>query len=112
MKTTLKLILLTFIAVTFSSCCGLFKQGTLEGEREVTRYRTIEGTKGNVTIPETTTQKVTYDCYTCGSYYCPKPQCCGIVSKSVLSRATGQTGTGEPSIGLIPTMKTLAPDKK
>lgn len=49
-------------------------------------------------------------CTSCGSWYCPKPGCCGTISNRVLSRATAQGGSGEPHIGLIPTMKTLAPE--
>ena len=49
-------------------------------------------------------------CTSCLSVYCPKPGCCGSVGKNVLARATMQGGTGEPQLGLIPTMKTLAPD--
>lgn len=48
-------------------------------------------------------------CVKCLSFYCPKPGCCGTVGENVLSRATMQGGSGEPHIGLIPTMKTLAP---
>ncbi|MFC4992264.1 hypothetical protein [Rubritalea tangerina] len=49
-------------------------------------------------------------CTKCYSTFCPKPGCCGTVGNNVLSRATMQGGTGEPQLGLIPTMKTLAPD--
>lgn len=49
-------------------------------------------------------------CTSCLSVYCPKPGCCGTVGKGVFARATMQGGTGEPQLGLIPTMKTLAPD--
>ncbi len=52
----------------------------------------------------------TQGCVKCYSRYCPKPDRCGTVSNSVLSRATMQGGSGEPQLGLIPTMKTLAPD--
>jgi hypothetical protein len=48
-------------------------------------------------------------CTKCTSRYCPKPDCCDTVSKNVISRATMQGGSGEPHIGLIPTMKVLAP---
>lgn len=46
-------------------------------------------------------------CGDCGSKFCATPDCCGIVPVSVLSRATAQGGTGEPHVGLIPTMKVL-----
>ncbi|MEO1858059.1 MAG: hypothetical protein ABGY95_11955 [Rubritalea sp.] len=49
-------------------------------------------------------------CTSCLSVFCPEPGCCGTVGDGVLSRATMQGGTGEPQLGLIPTMKTLAPE--
>ena len=49
-------------------------------------------------------------CTKCYSRFCPEPGCCGTVGNGVLSRATMQGGTGEPQLGLIPTMKTLAPE--
>ena len=48
-------------------------------------------------------------CAKCGSWYHPDSGCCGTVGPEVLKRATAQGGTGEPHIGLIPTMKVLAP---
>jgi len=63
---------------------------------------------GLAPAPVVKTKKHT--CTKCGSWFCPKPDCCDTVSNRVLSRATGQGGTGEPQIGLIPTMKTLAPE--
>jgi hypothetical protein len=48
-------------------------------------------------------------CTKCYSKFCPKPDCCGTVSNAVLSRASMQGASGEPQLGLIPTMKTLAP---
>jgi len=52
----------------------------------------------------------TQGCTKCYSTFCPKPGCCGTVGNNVLSRATMQGGSGEPHLGLIPTMKTLAPE--
>lgn len=117
MKTTFQLLALAVISLAFSSCCGLLPcGGSLSAEKEVTTYtenqRTVYGGKSSYTVtdrvPHTKTEKVSICCNKCGSSFCPKPQCCGIVSKAVLSRATAQGGTGEPQIGLIPTMKTLA----
>ena len=107
MKTTIKLFAMALFAVLFTSCCNFGKVGSITGEKKilVTEYT---GAKGGMTTVEKTV-KVKHNCTTCGSSFCPKPQCCGIVNRSVLSRATGQSGTGEPPIGLIPTMKTLAP---
>lgn len=107
MKTTIKLLAMAVFAVLFSSCCNFGQTGSITGEKKVlvTEYTGAKG--GAVTVEKT--EKVKLYCCNCGSSYCPKPQCCGIVNKSVLARATGQSGTGEPPIGLIPTMKTLAP---
>ncbi|MFK7909466.1 MAG: hypothetical protein AB8F34_02575 [Akkermansiaceae bacterium] len=120
MKTTFQLLALAAISLAFSSCCGLLPcSGSLTAEKEVTTYtetqRTVYGGKGSkgssyvVTdrVPVTTTETVGHCCNKCGSSFCPKPQCCGIVSKAVLVRATAQGGTGEPHLGLIPTMKDL-----
>jgi len=78
--------------------------GSISGEKTVIVKPSAKGGMASEKIV-----KVDHLCTKCGSTFCPKPQCCGIVNTSVLSRATGQSGTGEPPIGLIPTMKTLAP---
>lgn len=62
-----------------------------------------------ISAPPVYAQAETKGCARCLSHFCPEPDCCGNVSKEVLRRATAQGGTGEPHIGLIPTMKTLAP---
>lgn len=117
MKTTFRFLALAVLAMAFSSCCGLLPcGGSLTAEKEVTTYqetqRTVYTGKSSYEVtdrvPHTHTEKVSHCCTKCGSWYCPKPECCGIVSKSVLARATAQGGTGEPHVGLIPTMKTLA----
>ena len=118
MKTTLQLLALAILSLSFSSCCGLLPcGGSLSAEKQVTTFeesqRTVYGNKTSYVVtdrvPVTTTKTVKQRCCKCGSSFCPKPQCCGIVSPQVLARATAQGGTGEPQIGLIPTMKTLAP---
>ena len=117
MKTTIQLFALAVLSLVYSSCCGLLPcPGSLTAEKEVTTYqevqRTVYGAKTSYVvtdrIPYTQKVKVKQHCTKCGSSYCPKPECCGIVSKSVLTRATAQGGTGEPQIGLIPTMKNLS----
>lgn len=117
MKTTFHLLALAILSLAFSSCCGLLPcAGSLKAQKEVTTYQEVQrtvysGKSSHVVtdrIPTTHTETVKHSCRKCGSSYCPKPQCCGIVSDSVLARATAQGGTGEPQIGLIPTMKVLA----
>jgi len=86
--------------------------------KEVTKYKKVRrlvdpGTKNGVPyeveelIPYTELVNEPVPCTACGSKFCPAPDCCGTVSRAVLSRATGQTSSGEPHIGQIPTMKRL-----
>jgi len=119
MKTTIQLLALALLSLSFSSCCGLLPcVGSLTANKEVTTYEesqtTIYGDKSSQVVtnrvPVTKTEKIKFRCWKCGSSFCPKPQCCGIVSKEVLARATTQGGSGEPNIGLIPTMKNLTAD--
>lgn len=107
MKTTIKLFAMALFAVLFTSCCNFREVGSITGEKK-TLVTEQTGAKGGMHTFEKTV-KVEHLCTDCGSTFCPKPECCGIINRSVLSRATGQSGTGEPHIGLIPTMKTLAP---
>lgn len=82
---------------------------------EETQEVVVSGKGGKQTITETiTTRRPVVStvneyvpCGTCGSKFCAKPECCGIVSKAVLSRASAQGATGEPHLGTIPTMKVL-----
>ena len=117
MKTTIQLFALALLSLAFSSCCGFLScGGSLTAQKEVTSYseseRTVYGGKSSKSVidrvPVTENKTITHFCKKCGSSFCPKPECCGIVSEEVLARATAQGGTGEPQIGLIPTMKTLA----
>ena len=115
MKTTFQLLALAAITLVFSSCCIFSCGGGLTAQKETTKYtetkRTVYGTKGKTyvvtdRVPHTTTKTVRHACGKCGSSFCPT-DCCGIVGKETLVRATAQGGTGEPHIGLIPTMKDL-----
>ena len=130
MKKLIPLLLLGLIATLLPSCCGLVgcnkgKFVRVDAEdhsyttQEVTKYKIVKrmvdpGPKGGQPyeveekVAYTETVKVKKDCGVCGSIYCPKPDCCGIISTEVLKRVTAQGGTGEPHIGTIPTMKVLA----
>ena len=107
---------------SLNSCCtGCFKGKKYEvtcGSQETYEEQTTEwieeevmGAKGPETLRTPVVRTVTknVDCTTCGSFYCEDPGCCDSVGREVLKRATAQGGTGEPHIGLIPTMKVLAP---
>jgi len=118
MKTAFKFLALSILGFMMASCCGV-NDGYTTKTKKVTTYkevvRTINpGTKGGMPytkverIPVVSYEKVKVKCV-CGDNFCPEPECCGVISKQVLSRATVQGGTGEPHIGLIPTMKPLVP---
>ena len=64
-------------------------------EKKVPRYKTV-------------TRKVALKCPDCVRFYCPKDDCCGTTSDSLMRMATAQGPVGSPHIGLIPTMKKLA----
>lgn len=131
MKKLLPLLFLGLVATILPSCCGLggcAKKGKIVNvgcendtysTKEVTKYKIVKrmvdpGPKGGPPyeveekVAYTETVKVKNKCGTCGSSYCPSTGCCDIISNAVLKRATAQGGTGEPHIGLIPTMKVLA----
>mgnify|MGYP006924384499 CR=1 FL=1 len=132
MKKLIPLLFLGLLATLLPSCCGLSKcrdTGRIVGvgsehqnhtTKEITKYKIVKrmvdpGPKGGAPyevedkVAYTETVKVDQDCGVCGSIYCPAPGCCGTVSQAVLKRATAQSGTGEPHLGTIPTMKVLAP---
>jgi hypothetical protein len=93
MKTTLHLITLAIGCIALSSCCStLLRGGTITAEKEVTTFTQVQGSVDPV--PVTTTKRVSkrFD----------------INDPKVLARASAQGSSGEPNIGLIPTMKDLA----
>ena len=113
MKKFLSLVTLAALSLGFSSCCSMFgmpasgagyrtetKQVKTCGYDIVTEeVRTDDGSKYG--LVETVEKKVP-------RYYCPKKDCCGTTSESVMKMATSQGPTGSPYIGLIPTMRKLA----
>ena len=118
-----------FLLVSLNSCCNLSmsgkgssSSGCPEGyyEEQTTEWVEEEvyvdtgakgGKAGTTTVrrPVVKTDCKKIKCTKCGSWFNPRSDCCDIVSRAVLKRATAQGGTGEPHIGLIPTMKVLAP---
>jgi hypothetical protein len=117
------------LVFTFSSCCFTCVKGKAYDvdlcDREYVEIEETEwieeevyaepgpkgGKGGTVTVrrPVVKTVRKPVNCTSCGSWYCATPGCCDTVSTEVLRRATAQGGSGEPHIGLIPTMKELAP---
>ena len=65
-------------------------------EKKVPRYKTV-------------TKRVYTSCGPCVRLYCPKKDCCGTTSESTRVMASAQGSVGSPNIGLIPTMKPIAP---
>lgn len=122
-----RLFLLSAVAVAalgFSSCCcfpnPFASAGTKTVKVRACGYDTVteevsDGSKGGLTqtverkVPRYRTVKKRIWCGSCVRYYCPEKDCCGTTSKQLMDLATAQGGTGSPHIGLIPTMKDLAP---
>lgn len=134
MKNLVLLLSLAAVSLGFSSCCSMFGVGSQSaGYRTETKqvktckYDVIteevytpgsaKSGKGGMTqtiekkVPryKTVTKKVRIGCGACVRFFCPKKDCCGTTSESTMKMATTQSATGSPHIGLIPTMKPLAP---
>lgn len=130
MKNLVLLLSLAVLSLGFSSCCSMFggiSQGA--GYRTETRqvktcgYDTVteevyngSGKGGMVQTVEkrvprykTVTKKVRIPCGSCVRFYCPKKDCCGTTSESLRVMASAQGSVGSPNIGLVPTMKPIAP---
>lgn len=132
MKNLLLLVSLVAVSLGFSSCCSMFGMpATGAGFRTETRqvktcftdtvteqvwvggsaksggmYQTVEK---QVPRYKTVTKKVRIACTPCTRYYCPKKDCCGTTSRSTILMASTQGSSGSPNLGLIPTMKPIAP---
>lgn len=121
------LFLCSLCAVTalgLSSCCCLFgsnnkyktKETVLAGHKTVTKeVQVATGAKGGIET-QTVSEKVpVYKERTkthrvkCVRSYCPRPGPCGTTSEKIVKMSTSQGSVGSPHIGLVPTMKPLAP---
>ncbi len=134
MKKLAKLLSLAALALGMSSCCSMFGFGSQSAgyttetrqvktckydivTREVHTPGSSKSGKGGMTqvieekVPryKTVTKKTRVSCGSCVRLYCPKKGCCGTTSEAFLKMATTQTATGSPHMGLVPTMKPLAP---
>lgn len=135
MKNLALILSLAAISLGFSSCCSMFgRKGYTAGYRTETRqvktchYDIVteevvtpgdakSGKGGMVQTIEkkvprykTVTKKIrVYSSGACVRYYCPKKECCGTTSESTRVMASAQGPSGSPHIGLIPTMKPIAP---
>ena len=132
MKNLLLVVSLVAVSLGFSSCCSMFsfhKASYTTETRQVKtcHYDTVteqvyhagdsKSGKGGMTetiekkVPryKTVTKKVKVKCGPCVRFYCPSSGCCGTTSEYTLKMATAQGASGSPHIGLMPSMKPLAP---
>ncbi len=127
MKNLFYLATLIAVSVGLSSCCKMFgvtRQGYRTETRQVktcgydTTYETVStGSKDGMTQTvekrvqryKTIVKKYKVPCTKCVRHYCPEKDCCGTTAQSTLVMASAQGSSGSPNIGLIPTMKQIAP---
>ncbi len=133
MKKLVLLITVAVLSLGFSSCCSMFGTSTGPGYRTETRkvktcgYDIItkevvtagdakSGKGGMVqTIEEKVprykmvNRKIRNHCTPCVRLYCPKKECCGTTAQSTIVMSSAQGSSGSPAIGLIPSMKPIAP---
>ena len=134
MKNLLLLVSLLSVSLGFSSCCSMFgmpsqnagyrtetrqvktchydivtKEVRIPGDSKSGKSGMVQTIEERVPRYKTVTKKIAIPCGTCTRYYCPKKDCCGSTSKETLILASAQGSVGSPNIGLIPTMKPLAP---
>ena len=128
MKNLFLLASLIAVSLGFSSCCSMFSHGSgaqyrtetrqvATGKYDIVTEQISTGGKDGLTetvekkVPryKTVTKKIKVKCTSCTRFYCPKKDACGTTAESTQRLATVQGGTGSPNLGLIPTMKPLAP---
>lgn len=134
MKNLTLLLSLAALSLGFSSCCSMFGNPSQAGhyrtetrqvktckydiitEEIVTPGDAKSGLGGSVQTIEkkvprykTVTKKVRVSGSACVRLFCPKKDHCGTTSESTMRMATAQGSVGSPHIGLVPTMKPLAP---
>ena len=133
-----KLALFLVLAVTalgFSSCCSMFglpssqsagyrtetrqvktcqydivtEQVTTPGDAKSGKGGMVQTIEKKVPRYKTVTKKVRVSCGSCLRLYCPKKDCCGTTSEATRIMSSAQGGVGIPNLGLVPTMKPIAP---
>jgi len=134
MKNLFMLVSLIAVSLGFSSCCSMFGShtGTAGYRTETHQVKTcgydlvteevfVKGgsksckdgmmmtTTKKVPRYKTVTTKVRIPCGSCVHHYCPKKDCCGTTSQETINMSSAQGSSGSPNIGLIPTMKKIAP---
>ncbi len=134
MKNLLMLVSLAAVSLGFSSCCSMFgspsqtagyrtetrqvktcgydiitEQVVIPGDARSGKGGMVQTIEKKVPRYKTVTKKVRIPCGSCVHHYCPKKDCCGTTSEQTLNMTTAQSATGSPHIGLVPTMRKLAP---
>ena len=105
MKNLFMLVSLIAVSFGFSSCCTMFgAHSNTAGYR--TESHQVKTCGSNV---KTVTTKVRVACGAGVHFYSPKKDCGGSTSQETLNMVTTQGSSGSPSIGLVPSMKKLAP---
>jgi len=125
MKKFLLFATLATISLSFSSCCSMFS-GLAPARYRTEKVKTcsydtitqevpIAGSKGGLTqtvttkVPRYKTVKHVVYCGKTTRFYCPDKDCYGTTGPGTRKMASVQGSVGSPNLGLIPTMKTLAP---
>ena len=128
---TIPLLVLAAVTLGLSSCCSMFGLNKQNGayvtetkQVKTCRYDVVyeqvvtngsakggmvETVEKKVPRYKTVTKKRWVSGGPCVRFYCPKNDSCGTTSNSTRLLASAQGSTGSPHIGLIPTMKPLAP---
>lgn len=134
MKNLLQIAALIAVSLGFSSCCSMFGIGTqaagyttetrqvktcgydiiteevyVPGSAKSGKGGMVQTVEKKVPRYKTVTKTVRVPCGDCVRFYCPKKDCCGTTSESTRRLASAQGPVGSPHVGLIPTMKPLAP---
>ncbi len=134
MKKLALILSLAAFSLGMSSCCSMFGLGSQSAgyttetkqvktcsydivTKEVYTPGSAKGGKGGMTqtieekVPryKTVTKKKRVSCGPCVRFFCPRKDCCGTTSESLMKMATTQSATGSPHMGMVPTMKPLAP---
>ena len=134
MKKLATIFSLVAVSLGFSSCCSMFGINDQHGhyrtetrqvktckydiviKQVVTPGDTKSGKGGMVqTIEEkvprykTVTKKVRVYGGSCMRLFCPRKDACGTTSESTRQLSSAQGPVGSPHIGLVPTMKPIAP---
>jgi hypothetical protein len=134
MKNLVLLLSLAALSLGFSSCCSMFgvpsgsagyrtetrqvkacgydivtEEIVTPGDAKSGKGGMVQTIEKKVPRYKTVTKKVRIPCGQCTRFFCPKKDCCGTTSEKTKQMATAQGAVGSPQIGLIPTMKPLAP---